>query len=493
MGAYRQVARQVVHASPLGFRELCAAAIPSSTRFIVLDLDRTLHLARHMGERFGWELGAYRSYGPSYVDELAELRRRGGMWARLSASRHVVEGARVWAYPGAYYLLWGKLAARHPSTQRLRYQRFGESPYTAIQALPTIALMHELAGMGLGNAGRLADRVLDRFSGQQIFDASDIDWLRQRYPGVRIILSSASPRPTVEAAARRLGIADWECAEIEVHRGRYSAPFQLSPLYSRRTLPDRITPPRHYRVNAGRAKVDRLLERYPALAAPGAEVVGITDTWHGEDHSWADVFTRVIDVNSRAPFSPLVNADSPLQAIHSAHVLTFAERERRASGDATYVDPRRRKYLPSWCGGELRPSLANYAVHAIAGEVEHLAAHRRALVDAGRHDWARLEARIDDAYAAIEAAVDDYNLAPHPLRGRRLAAVNRPVRAHQQLLRQLLRAQRAASEIALAIDERRAAARAAVVRAQAPIRKIRVSRVSPERAASRPAAYAAAN
>lgn len=493
MRAYRQVARQIVHSSPLDFRELVAAAIPSTTRFIVLDLDRTLHLARHMGERFGWELGAYRSYGPSYADQLARLRRRGGLWGRLAASRHVVEGVRVWAYPGAHYLLWGKLAARHPSTQRLRYQRFGESPYTAIQALPTIALMHELAGMGLGNAARLADRVLERFADKQIFDAADIDWLRRRYPGVRIILSSASPRPTVEAAARRLGIADWESAEIEVHRGRYSAPFQLSPLYSRRVLPERITPPRSYRINAGRAKVDRLLERYPELAAPGAEVVGITDTWHGEDHSWADVFTRVVDVNSRAPFSPLVAADSPLQEIHSAHVLTFEERERRANGDTTYVDPRRQKYLADRRGGELAPSLANYAVHAIANEVEHLAAHHRAVVEAGRDLWSRLESRIDDAYAAIEGAVDDYNVAPQPRRRRRLATVNQHVRQHQQLTRQLLHAQRAASAVAQAIDERLAAARAAVVQAHAPVHENGDGQLSSVRGSERPAAYAAAN
>ena len=38
---YRPVDRHVLHGQLLGFRELCEAAIPTTSRYIVFDLDRT--------------------------------------------------------------------------------------------------------------------------------------------------------------------------------------------------------------------------------------------------------------------------------------------------------------------------------------------------------------------------------------------------------------------------------------------------------------------
>ena len=55
---------------PIAFRALCERAIPPETRLVVLDLDRTLHLGRNMGELLGWEISAYRGYGPSYLRDL---------------------------------------------------------------------------------------------------------------------------------------------------------------------------------------------------------------------------------------------------------------------------------------------------------------------------------------------------------------------------------------------------------------------------------------
>ncbi len=46
--------------TPMLFRAVCERAIPPEARLVVLDLDRTLHLGRNMGELLGWEISAYR-------------------------------------------------------------------------------------------------------------------------------------------------------------------------------------------------------------------------------------------------------------------------------------------------------------------------------------------------------------------------------------------------------------------------------------------------
>jgi hypothetical protein len=142
-------------------------------------------------------------------------------------------------------------------------------------------------------------------------DREDLEWLRRRCPGVRIVLSSASPLEVAEIAARELGFDD----AIGSTPGR---------------------------INGGRAKLAELCARYPELRAPGAVTVGISDTGYGEDHCWAEAFTHVVDVNSSSPFPPIVPAGSPLRSIHSAPILTRAEKEARRRGDA-WTDPRRRR------------------------------------------------------------------------------------------------------------------------------------------------------
>src|SRR5678815_3119093 len=70
----RVVDRFAVHGTPIEFRTLCERTIPPETRYLVLDLDRTLHLGRNMGELLGFEIGAYLAYGP---EGFAALANRG--------------------------------------------------------------------------------------------------------------------------------------------------------------------------------------------------------------------------------------------------------------------------------------------------------------------------------------------------------------------------------------------------------------------------------
>ena len=301
--------------TPVSFRALCERAVPSETRLLVLDLDRTLHLGRNMGELLGWEISAYRGYGSAYLEELEPRRSRGRMYIDLRrplmAARYLWRAARVWGPPGLFYLLWCKIAARVSLLRRRSYTRFGPEPVHAVQRIPQDVLFGQMASLPPAIVRELAARVWARYARDQTVEREDLDWLRLRCPGVRIVLSSASPRVVAEIAGRELGFDDVIASS-----------------------------PGH--INGGRAKLAELCARYPALRASEAVTVGISDTGYGEDHCWTDAFTHVVDVNSTSPFPPIVSASSPLRAIFSALILTRAEKEARQRGD-TWLDPRRGK------------------------------------------------------------------------------------------------------------------------------------------------------
>lgn len=300
---------------PIAFRTLCERAIPPETRLVVLDLDRTLHLGRNLGELLGWEISAYRGYGPSYLTDIEPRRAPGRMVLSLrrplATLRYLWRSVRVWAGPGLHYLLWCKIASRVPWLRRWTFARFGPEPVHAVQRLPQDVLFGQIALLPAELVRALAARVWARHAPDQTVEREDLAWLRRRCPGVRIVLSSASPREMAEVAARELGF-------------------------------DEVIASTPGRINGGRAKLAELRTRYPELCTPGAVSVGISDTGYGEDHCWTEAFTRVVDVNSASPFPPIVSAASPLRAIFSAQVMTRAEKEARARG-LPALDPRRRR------------------------------------------------------------------------------------------------------------------------------------------------------
>ena len=61
----RVVDRFVDHGAPISFRELCARVVEEGYDYLLLDLDKTTHLGRNMGELLAWELCAYEAYGES--------------------------------------------------------------------------------------------------------------------------------------------------------------------------------------------------------------------------------------------------------------------------------------------------------------------------------------------------------------------------------------------------------------------------------------------
>ena len=51
----RVVHRFVDHGAPLSFRELCARVLEEETDYLILDLDKTTHLGRNLGELLAWD------------------------------------------------------------------------------------------------------------------------------------------------------------------------------------------------------------------------------------------------------------------------------------------------------------------------------------------------------------------------------------------------------------------------------------------------------
>ena len=315
----RVVDRFVDHGPPLSFRDLCARVLDERHDYLILDLDKTTHLGRNLGELLEWELCAHEIYGES-VGGRSVHRWFGDRvlldWTRpTKALRYLASGARRWAPTGMHYLVWGKLAARIPRLRRLAYDRFGSEPTSAVQRRPQMVALTHLATASEALLDTLARRVWSRHADDQVISREDLDWIRARSPGIEIILSSASPKAMLDVAVEELGA-------------------------------DRATYSTAERINSGRAKIAQLREVCPHLFEPGVKALGISDTSYGEDHCWTEHFASVVDINSPTPFPPIVAQASPTDAVHSAIVLTREEQRRRSNGDALYLDARRKSSAP---------------------------------------------------------------------------------------------------------------------------------------------------
>ena len=368
------VDRFVDHGAPLSFRELWERVVPDQPDYLLLDLDKTTHLGRNLGELLEWELCAHEVYGDSYASR--PIRRAFGGRMLLDGSQplrlaqYLVSGAKRWTSAGVFYLVWAKLASRIPRLRRFAYRRFGEHPTMAVQRRPqTVALRH-LATADESLLRKLGRRVWARQASDQVISREDLDWIRSRAPGIQIILSSASPKPILDVAVEELG-ADFAC---------YSTPE---------------------RINAGPAKIDMLRSVCPQLLDPNAKVIAITDTGYGEDHCWSEHFACVVDINSPTPFAPIVSHASPTREVHSALVLTAEEKRRRAAGEPSYVDPRRfdgvsRPYL------DLDRSVLDAVLGDALNQINQIAASETVVAP----DWEEAYRRMLVLEAARASVVD---------------------------------------------------------------------------------------
>lgn len=456
MAHARIIDELTVHGAPIDFRELAMRAIPGDARTLLLDLDRTVHLGRNMGELLGFEICAHHAYGPTRLAELEASRKPGRLaldWERpMNLLRYAEVGARMWARPGLYYFFWGKLAAQTAGLRRLAFDALGREPVRAAQRVPQTALMHHMAELPLPTLRDLAARVWRRHTEEQVITREDLAWLRRRCPALRVVLTSASPQPMLEIAADALGVDEVIYSRIEEREGWLSAPAARHEMFDPSPAPRRISPPSALRINAGPAKIEEIERRSPE--ALRGESVGLSDTGYGEDHCWAEHLAHVIDVNSTSPFPPIVGASSPARSIHSASLLTQAERASRDAG-AIRFDPRRREVAThgpvTLAGDALAPALAD-----LMRELEELHA-RRGAAERGA-ETAEAEHALAFIEREMELAVYDYN---HGVRDRAaaLADIDALAAAERRALRALARAERPISEVACALAEVRREAR----------------------------------
>ncbi len=419
----RVVDRLVRHGSPVDFRELCRRVVPESTRYLVIDLDRTIHLALNMGELLGWEICAFHGYGPDRFAELTKRRRPGRfLWDSgrpLALARYLAVGARMWAYPGLFYFVFAKLAPKSTLGRRLTYSLFGPDPVGAIQRIPQLALMHHMSDLPLDLLRDLARGLFQRYQGEQVLDRDDLAWLRSRCGNLRIIISSASPQPVVEAAAEALGVNEIIHSEIPEHAGTLAAPWVVDRRFLQPGAPHYIAEPGCIRINGGYGKIEELQRRHPGMFSGDTVTIGITDNGSGEDQCWAQHFTKVIEVNGTSPFCPVVAHDSPLRELHSASLLTKAEQRGRLSGERTGPN-RRRRTVPEgapvvFVEEEMSTRLAGTidAIESVASQLEGKAAE---IADA----YAEAQASVTAVRERIATTVERYNEAGPKDRGRLL-------------------------------------------------------------------------
>ena len=323
----RLVDRLVQHGEVDSFRELCTRVLTAKTRYLVLDLDRTIHLGRDPGQDLGWELCAYQGYGREHFERIEHRQESGRFlldWDHpRKTAQYLARSLKIWAYPGVYYGVWGKAAARLDWLRRRGFEHFVADPVRAAQRVPQLTLLRHLQTAAEDVLRELAKQIWMRHEPDQVIDREDLDWVRSQWPEIEIVLSSASPKPTVEVAGEALGVNHVHYSTLD-------------------------------RINSGEAKIERLREICPRVGEPDVEIVGISDTSRGEDHCWVDHFTKVVDINSPTPFPAIVSSASPLLEVHSATLLSKYERQRRAAGDPSYLDPRREKLALSPSKRDLR-------------------------------------------------------------------------------------------------------------------------------------------
>ncbi|MBU1238935.1 hypothetical protein KKF84_12435 [Myxococcota bacterium] len=412
-GRFTRIAdRVVLHGEYLTAGDLFQKVITEKTKYLVMDMDKTIHLGRGLGELLGWEVPAYLFYGEAYMNSNETKRGTSrftyDLHRPLTSLKYLLSGARQWTYPGLLYLFGCRLAFKKEWSRRLMYRLFGTHPVEVVQEAPTTALMHHISRIPLSRLNRWSEKLWQRLAGDQIFCRADFDALRARCPHLKIILSSASPQPLLEAARKDLGITDILYTTIEEHDGYLSAPHTVYRSFLLPYTPNRIAPRATFKRNAAWHKITNLVEHYPDIFDQGVESVGISDNSYGEDNAWAQYFTTVVDVNSPAPFSPIVSAISPLREIHSAQVLTTDERTRRDNSVPDFLDPRRKTFTPH--AADLDKQQLSARLQPLHNAVEALAKLYYEIANQLKSQRENDQSAVNDSFSAIDEHVHQYNL-----------------------------------------------------------------------------------
>lgn len=303
------------HARPL--IERVADIVPRDTRFVVLDLDRTVHLGVTIGELLGWEIltdpGLRRQLDTGPPLPFFTLRRP------LDSAVNLARGLRDWGLAGLMYASTVRLGNRWPRWDGLLARQLGTDYVDVVQSLMRGVLMAQASSFSEEELAIFAERAWRRTLHRLVIDRAVVDRIREHCPDLEaVILSSASTAPTVAHAAQQLGVDSWVASSSERHdeqgRSLFATPASL-PRWLVRGPKGTLSRPGALFHNSSTGKVRLLHMHHPELFGAGSVTVGISDNNFGEDRLWPDYFTHAVALNSRHPFSPFVGRRSPCESV----------------------------------------------------------------------------------------------------------------------------------------------------------------------------------
>jgi hypothetical protein len=407
---FRLVDRYTVHEGCAPLVERVARIVPAEAHYIVLDLDRTVHLGLTIGECLGWEILSDPTASTAVTEGDGYLSGR----HPLRTLRRLGTGVRNWGLPGLVYAATVRLGDRWEIWHRTLVAHFGADYVERVQSSLRIALMTSASGFTHAQLQSFAERAWQRWQRRLVITREVIAEARRHCPQLRgVVLSSASTEPTVAQAAGELGVDGFVSSGVDVvertgDRGVregdvYTGPAGR-PRWVRMRRPEMFSRPGAVVHNAAENKVRLLRMRYPEVFAAESVSVAISDNNYGEDRCWADHFDHVVALNSRHPFSPFVDRCSPcrsMQAVDALPVRDDGSEHKRWLGTLVggdYDAVRLREQI----GAELRSKLEGF--------IDALEQMRAAGVDAYqapmRRRLALLAARISDAIAHYNASTD---------------------------------------------------------------------------------------
>ncbi len=441
---YRLVDRYTVHGGGAPLVARLADVLPADTEYLVLDLDRTVHLGVTIGERLGWEILGDPDGWSDVASRSIELPPIFSIRYPLRSLAGLGRGMRHWGLAGLLYAATVRLGSSWARWDRALAVMLGVDYVGRMQAMARGVLMSSAAGYTREQLRGYAERAWVRWQDRLVIDASVIAGIRERCKRLNaILLSSASTEPTVEHAAAKLGVDGFVSSAVDLYPPRegeaevFSAPVGL-PAWLRGGRPRFFSRPGAVIHNSGANKVSLLRMHHPEAFAPGVVSVAISDNNYGEDRTWPDHFQHVVALNSRHPFSPFVDKSSPCRSLHVLDAAPAAEEARLLERFAWHgtLQP------VSLCNGELVERFGHGIHTRLEALRERLRESRQGVssrVDSSlRHRVAGLGVQLADA-------IDGYNLAA----GRQRTRIAREIdRMASRLRHDRGRLERAARECA---------------------------------------------
>ena len=160
----RVVDRFVDHGAPLSFRDLCARVLHEEHDYLILDLDKTTHLGRNLGELLAWELCAYEAYGESVTGTFGAPLVWRSLASRLVAApeaRSLPCGRRAKVGMGRDSLpRLGQAGFAHPCASAPRLPSIRSRAHDRRTASPTDGRAHPPSDGGRGAAARPRSKSL---------------------------------------------------------------------------------------------------------------------------------------------------------------------------------------------------------------------------------------------------------------------------------------------------------------------------------------------